>query len=202
MGVNMSGNKKSHFFAMISRMKYINRWSLMRNTRSENLSEHSMEVACVAHALVLLRNRRFGGSLNAERAAVLGLYHDAPESLTGDMPTPVKYHSRALREAYLSVEENACNTLIGLLPDDLKDDYRPFFFPREEDAELWGFVKAADKICALIKCIEEEKAGNTEFKKAAGSLREAVAVMKLPEADMFLNEFLPGFRISLDEIKG
>jgi len=194
--------KKYHFFAMISRMKYIDRWSLMRNSRSENLSEHSMEAAVVAHALVLLHNRRFGGELNAERAALLGLYHDAPESLTGDMPTPVKYHSKELRKAYKSVEDNACLTLINMLPDDLKVDYKPFFFPAPEDAELWKYVKAADKICALTKCIDEKKAGNTEFEKAEGSVREAITAMQMPEADCFLNEFLPGYSLTLDEIKG
>jgi 5'-deoxynucleotidase len=194
--------KNYHFFAMISRMKYIDRWSLMRNSRSENLSEHSMEAAVVAHALVLLHNRRFGGELNAERAALLGLYHDAPESLTGDMPTPVKYHSKELRKAYKSVEDNACLTLINMLPDDLKVDYKPFFFPAPEDAELWKYVKAADKICALTKCIDEKKAGNTEFEKAEGSVREAITAMQMPEADCFLNEFLPGYSLTLDEIKG
>jgi len=194
--------KNYHFFAMISRMKYINRWSLMRNSHSENLSEHSMEAAVVAHALVLLHNRRFGGNLNAERAALLGLYHDAPESLTGDMPTPVKYHSEKLRQAYKSVEDNACLTLINMLPGDLKVDYEPFFFPAPEDAELWKYVKAADKICALTKCIDEKKAGNTEFEKAEGSVREAITAMQMPEADCFINEFLPGYSLTLDEIKG
>jgi 5'-deoxynucleotidase len=194
--------KKNHFFAMISRMKYINRWALMRNTHSENLSEHSMEVAAVAHALVVLHNRRFGGALNAERAALLGLYHDLPESLTGDMPTPVKYHSQKLREAYKSVEENACQTLLNMLPGDMKGDYEPFFIPVLDDAELWEYVKAADKICALTKCIEEKKAGNTEFDKAATSLRAAITAMKLPAADCFLTEFLPSYSLTLDEIKG
>ncbi len=194
--------KNYHFFAMISRMKYINRWSLMRNSHSENLSEHSMEVAAVSHALVLLHNRRFGGSLNAERAAILGLYHDLPESLTGDMPTPVKYHSVKLREAYKSVEDNACQTLLNMLPVDLKGDFEPFFFPAADDTALWKYVKAADKICALTKCIDEKKAGNSEFEKAASSVREAIAVMNLPEADCFLKEFLPSYSLTLDELKG
>lgn len=194
--------KKHHFFAMISRMKYINRWSLMRNSHSENLSQHSMEVAAVAHALVVLHNRRFGGSLNAERAAILGLYHDMPESLTGDMPTPVKYHSEKLRTAYQSVEDNACQTLLDMLPDDIRGDYEPFFFPIEADLALWIYVKAADKICALTKCIDEKKAGNAEFDIAAVSLRKAIAEMNLPEAECFLKEFLPSYSLTLDEIKG
>lgn len=187
---------------MISRMKYINRWSLMRNSQKENLSEHSMEVAAVAHALVLLHNRRFGGSLNAERAALLGLYHDLPESLTGDMPTPVKYHSDKLREAYKSVEDHACQTLINMLPDDLRADYEPLISPAGEDAALWKYVKAADKICALTKCIEEKKAGNAEFDIAAASIKEAITAMQLPEAGCFLAEFLPSYSLTLDEIKG
>lgn len=193
--------KKHHFFAMISRMKYINRWSLMRNSHSENLSQHSMEVAAIAHALVVLHNRRFGGSLDAERAAVLGLYHDMPESLTGDMPTPVKYHSKKLRMAYKSVEDNACQTLLNMLPEDIRGDYKPFFFPVEEDGPLWTYVKAADKICALTKCIDEKKAGNSEFDIAAVSIRQAITEMGLPEAECFLKEFLPSYSLTLDEIK-
>jgi len=186
---------------MISRMKYINRWSLMRNSHSENLSEHSMEVAAVAHALVLLHNRRFEGDLNAERAALLGLYHDLPESLTGDMPTPVKYHSNKLREAYKSVEDNACQTLINMLPGDLRADYEPLVLPAGDDAPLWQYVKAAYKICALTKCIEEKKAGNAEFDIAAASIREAITAMHLPAAECFLHEFLPSYSLTLDEIK-
>jgi len=192
---------QGNFFAMISRMKYINRWSLMRNSRPENLSEHSLEVAVVAHALAVIRNTRCAGSLNAERAALLGLYHDAPESLTGDMPTPVKYHSEQLRNAYRSVEDNACHTLVDMLPAYLAQYYAPFFFPEKADAELWQIVKAADKICALIKCIEEKKAGNTEFEKAAESLQKAIAALHLPEADIFMSDFLPAYAKSLDELK-
>ena len=131
---------KSNFFALISRMKYINRWALMRNTRSENLSEHSLEVAAVAHALALIHNTRFGGNINAERAAVLGMFHDAPEILVGDMPTPVKYHSEAVREAYKTVEESACRTILEMVPGDLRDEYLPLFFQSESDGELWRYV--------------------------------------------------------------
>lgn len=193
--------KKFPFFAMISRMKNITRWSLMLNSHKENLSEHSLETAAVAHALVVIHNRRFGGSLNAERAGMLGVYHDFPESLTGDMPTPVKYNNKALRDAYKSVEENACRTLLGMLPEDLEEEYSPFFFREEGDKELWKFVKAADKICALTKCIEEKKAGNTEFDKAAVSIKKAILDFELPEAQCFLEEFLPSFALTLDEIR-
>ena len=187
------------FFAMYSRMKYINRWALMKNTRSENLCEHSADVAAIAHAIAVLKNLRFGGSVNAERAAVLGLYHDMPEIITGDMPTPVKYHSETLRNAFLEVEDEACERLVSMLPEDMKEVYSPFFFKAEGDEYLWKIVKAADKISALIKCIEEEKAGNREFSKALEATRAAIEKMQLPEADAFLGEFLGSFSLSLDE---
>lgn len=187
------------FFAMYSRMKYINRWALMKNTRSENLSEHSADVAATAHAIAVLKNLRFGGSVNAERAAVLGLYHDMPEIITGDMPTPVKYHSKTLHNAFLEVESQACSRLLSMLPEDMKEVYSPFFFKTEEDEYLWKIVKAADKISALIKCIEEEKAGNREFSKALESTKIAIEKMQLPEANAFLEEFIEAFSLSLDE---
>lgn len=190
-----------NFYALMSRMKYINRWALMRNTREENLSEHSLEVSVTAHALVLIHNRRFGGHLSAERAAVLGMFHDAPEILTGDMPTPVKYYSDSVREAYKTVESSACQTILDMLPDDLRDDYRPFFFPCDGDAALWHFVKAADKICALTKCIEEKKAGNSEFAKAAETTLKAIKALNMPEAECFLEEFVPGYELTLDELR-
>lgn len=187
------------FFAMLSRMKYINRWALMKNTRSENLSEHSLDVAAIAHAIAVIKNLRFGGNVNAERAAVLGLYHDMPEIITGDMPTPVKYHSKTLRKAFCEVENEACSHLLSMLPGDMKKVYEPFFFKKEEDEQLWKIVKAADKISALIKCIEEEKSGNHEFSSALSSTKKSIEKMKLPEADAFLEEFLGAYRLNLDE---
>lgn len=187
------------FFAMHSRMKYINRWALMRNTATENISEHSNDVAAVAHALAVIKNLRFGGSLNAERAAFLGLYHDMPEIITGDMPTPVKYHSEEMRQEFLKVEEMACDKLLSMLPEDMRAYYEDAFFPKDEDEYLWRLVKAADKISALIKCIEEKNAGNREFEKAFQSTEEAIRKMELPEADVFLEEFIPAFYLSLDE---
>ena len=188
-----------NFFSMFARMKYIDRWALMRNTRQENLSEHSADVAAIAHAIALIKNTRFGGDVNAERAAFLGLYHDMPEINTGDMPTPVKYHSDALHDAFLQVEKEACDRLLSMLPADLRDSYRAAFFREESDAYLWRIVKAADKIAALIKCIEEEQAGNREFRLALDATKAAVANMQLPEADAFLEDFLGGFYLSLDE---
>lgn len=187
------------FFAMHSRMKYINRWALMRNTASENISQHSNDVAAIAHALALIKNVRFGGKLNAERAAFLGLYHDMPEIITGDMPTPVKYHSEEMRSEFLKVEELACDKLLGMLPDDLREYYRSAFFKQEEDEYLWRIVKAADKISALIKCIEEKNAGNREFERAFQSTEDSIKKMELPEADVFLEEFIPAFYLNLDE---
>lgn len=189
------------FFAMVSRMKYINRWALMRNEHSENLCEHSFEVAVIAHALAVIGNKRFGKQLSGERAALLGLYHDAPETLTGDMPTPVKYYSNEVREAYKTVEENACKSLISMLPEDFREDYSPALIPAQGDEELWRLVKAADKISALIKCIEEKKAGNSEFVKAGEGIRAAIEAMDLPEAKVFAEEFLPAYEMTLDELK-
>lgn len=190
---------KFHFFAMLSRMRYINRWALMRNTHTENISEHSHETSAIVHALALITNQRFGGNLNAERAAVLGIYHDMPEIITGDLPTPVKYYNPEIKNAYNKVEEVACNKLLDMLPDDLKDDYKPFFFQSEEDKELWKLVKAADKISALIKCIEEEKAGNREFESARDTILKSIRAMNIPAADVFLEEFLPSYFLTLDD---
>lgn len=188
-----------HFFAMHSRMKYINRWALMRNVSKENISEHSNDVAVIAHALAVINNVRFGGSLNAERAAFLGLYHDMTEIITGDMPTPVKYHSDDMREAFREVEDKASEKLLNMLPEDMRACYRSAFFQDDTDAYLWKIVKAADKLSALIKCIEEKNAGNNEFGKALESTRESIEKMNMPEVTVFLEEFIPSFYLSLDE---
>ncbi len=190
----------SYFYAFLSRMKYINRWALMRNTSEETLSQHSHEVAAVAYALCVIGNRRYGRQYNAERAALLGLYHDMPEILTGDMPTPVKYFNPEIKEAYKKVEDSASEKLLGTLPDDLREDFRFLFYKKDEDAELWKIVKAADKLSALIKCIEERKAGNLEFAKAEQSTRESILAMALPEAQDFIEEFLPGYELTLDQL--
>ncbi|HIR47520.1 MAG TPA: 5'-deoxynucleotidase [Candidatus Caccousia avicola] len=192
-----------HFFAVLSRMKHIRRWGLMRCTREENLCEHSFETAVLAHALALLRNERFGGSVSPERAAALALFHDASEIFTGDLPTPVKYDNPALRSAYAQVESHARSRLLSMLPEDLRPAYRPLLEeggPDEE--ELRRIVKAADKLSALIKCMEERRAGNAEFSRAEQTLRRAVEDMHLPEADCFLTEFLPSYALTLDEQEG
>jgi 5'-deoxynucleotidase len=189
-----------HFFAVLSRMKDISRWGLMRNTRRENLCEHSFETAVIAHALAVLRNTRFGGHADASRAAVLALFHDATEIVTGDMPTPVKYFSPEIRSAYREVESAARIRLLNLLPEDLQDEYRPLLGePLESDRDLLPLVKAADKISAVIKCVEEKRMGNSEFSCAETTLRKTVEDMHLPEADCFMEEFLPSYSLTLDE---
>ncbi len=192
--------KKNHFFAMLSRMKYINRWALMRNTHTENISEHSLEVATVAHALAVIHNTRFGGKVNADRAAVLGVFHDAPEIITGDMPTPVKYYSRQIKEAYDQVEDDACNALLDMLPEDLRTEYAPYFIKQDADRQLWKFVKAADKICAYTKCIEEAKAGNRDFDKAAKVNLKNLEEIDMPEVKAFMDDFLASYNLTLDEM--
>lgn len=189
-----------HFFAMLSRMKNINRWGLMRNTRRENLCEHSFETAVIAHALAVLRNTRFGGKADVERAAVLALFHDSTEIITGDMPTPVKYYSPKIRSAYREVETVARNKLLSFLPEDLELAYRPLLGePLETDRDLLPLVKAADKISAVVKCVEEKRMGNSEFSSAESALRKSVEEMHLPEADYFMEQFLPSYSLTLDE---
>lgn len=195
------------YFAMISRMKYIERWALMRSSRPENLSEHATEVAMIAHALCTIGNVRYGKQLNADRAAVIGLYHDASETITGDMPTPVKYYSHEIRDAYKEVEHAAQERLVSRLPDDLRGIYEDIFCPSEEADEneryMRRLVKAADKLSALIKCVEEEKSGNTEFRTAAETIRTAVEEMaaQCPEVRDFTEEFLPAYGRTLDELE-
>ena len=192
------------FFASVSRMKYINRWALMRNTREENLSEHSLETAVIVHALCVIGNRRFGRHLDEKEAALVGIYHDASEIITGDMPTPVKYCSDEIRDAYKAVESHAQDELLSRLPEDLRPSYEEIFrgSKSEEDIYLRRLVKAADKLSALIKCIEEEKSGNEEFKTAMESTKRAVDRMReeLPEVDVFCREFLPPYGHTLDEL--
>lgn len=185
------------FFAMLSRMKYIDRWALMRNTQKESLDSHSKEVAVIAHALALIGNRRFGKSYNPDRAAVLGLYHDAHEIITGDMPTPVKYQNEEILEAFRGVEEKANERLVSMLPEDLREDFSSALTGKG-DEELLPLVKAADRLSALIKCIEERKAGNTEFKEAESSAEKRILKMNIPEAEVFINEFLPAYELTLD----
>ncbi len=191
--------EESKFFAVVSRMKYINRWSLMRNTITENISEHSLETAFIAHALALIRNKRFGGNVDPERCALLAMYHDTTEIITGDLPTPVKYYNSDIKGAYDEIEKKAENTLLSYLPDDLREYYEPLLSPTEEEKELWQLVKGADKLSALIKCIEERKMGNADFLSAEKSTLKAVQKMDIPEVKVFLDEFIPAYGLTLDE---
>ena len=187
----------SGFFAMLARMKYISRWALMRNTESENLSEHSLETAFIAHALAVIGRDVYGHGTDPERAAVYAMFHDAPEILTGDMPTPVKYFTPGLRSAYAEVEKKAGERLLSMLPEQLHPAYRGLLLPDEEQPE-YRYVKAADKLSALIKCIEERKAGNMEFSAAEQSTLASVRAMDMPEAEYFLDNFIPAYSLTLD----
>jgi 5'-deoxynucleotidase len=204
-GETMSEN----FFAMLHRMRYINRWGLMRNTQPENIQEHSLQVATTAHALAVARNRFYADGrtvIDENRITLLALYHDASEILTGDLPTPVKYFNPIIRDAYKAVESVASQKLLSMLPPELAPNWKDVLEPDMEDpstAEAMKLVKAADKICACIKCIDEEKAGNTEFRDAARSVRETLdeIAAELPEVRYFLDHFLPPFWLSLDELR-
>ena len=188
----------SSFFAMVSRMKYINRWGLMNNTKTENISEHSLQVAMLAHVLVTIANRRLGENLDADRAAVIGIYHDAGEIITGDLPTPIKYYNADIKSAYKEIEHIAEQRLLNMLPEDIREEYRDIVSPG--DGPLMAYVKAADKLSALIKCIEEVRMGNTEFNDAKTATEKAIAEMHLPALDIFTEEFLPAFEKTLDEL--
>ncbi len=188
----------SHFFPMIARMRYINRWGLMRNTRLENIQEHSHQVAVLAHALAVIQNRRFGGQVDPGAVAVAALYHDASEILTGDMPTPIKYDNPDIQAAYKAVESVAERKLLSMLPDDLRPDYEAAL--TIPDPEIRALVKAADKLSAYLKCVEELKAGNTEFKKAREQTYAALYSNPIPALQYFMERFLDGFSLTLDEL--
>ena len=189
----------SNFFALISRMRYIERWSLMRNSIHENVQEHSHMVAVIAHALGVIRRDVFGIDCDVNACAAVALFHDASEILTGDLPTPIKYHDDGIREAYRRVEDIACDKLLGMLPAELRGAYEPIL-TGEVEKELHPLVKAADKLSAYIKCVEERKAGNNEFLSAEAQSLEALKKMELPEADYFIEHFIPAFEKTLDEL--
>ena len=188
-----------NFFAFLSRMKYINRWSLMRSTVPENVQEHSHMAAVLAHALGLIRRDVFGRDCDPEALAAIALYHDAPEILTGDLPTPIKYHSAGIKSAYDEVEQLAVDKLLDGLPEALRPAYRELL-EAPGDPERYALVKAADKLSAYIKCVEERKAGNLEFVSAEAATLEKLKAMALPEVDYFIARFLPAFEKNLDEL--
>ena len=181
---------------MMSRMKNIFRWGLMRNVRQENLSEHSLEVAQIAHALAIINRTRFGGDADPNSVAVAAMYHDTSEIITGDMPTPIKYYNQEIKGAYKQIEAAAQKQLTEMLPDDFKSHFESIYDPDQLNKRL---IKAADKISALIKCIEEINMGNREFEKAKQTITKALEDMECAEAEVFLCEFLPSFELSLDE---
>ena len=187
-----------NFFPMISRMRYINRWGLMRNTRLENIQEHSHQVAVLAHALAVIENKHFGGQVDPGAVAVAALYHDASEILTGDMPTPIKYDNPDIQNAYKAVESVAEQKLLSMLPPELRVEYEDIV--TIPDPAIHALVKAADKLSAYLKCVEELKAGNTEFKKAKEQTYAALCQNPIPALKYFMEHFLEGFELTLDEL--
>ena len=189
----------NEFYALLGRMRYITRWGLMRNTFSENIQEHSHQVAVLAHALALIRREILAlPGPDPDKCAVAALYHDCSEILTGDLPTPIKYHDPAIRAAYKQVERMAGNSLLDKLPPQLRQCYAPLVL--EDDPEVTPLVKAADKLSAHIKCLEEQKAGNTEFDTAARQTWDAMKALQMPELDWFLDNCLGAFALNLDQL--
>ena len=191
--------EKYHFFAKMSRMKHINRWALMRNTSNENLSEHSFEVSIVAHALAIIAKEKYRKDIDPEEVAVMGLYHDCSEILTGDMPTPVKYYNPVIRDAYKEIELAAEQTMLSYLPDYMKNYLENYLIYDETRDDEWRLVKSADKICALIKCIQERMMGNTEFIKAEQAIKASLEKLDCIEAHVFMQDFLPSYSLTIDE---
>ena len=191
---------QSHFFAHLSRLKLINRWPLMRNVRTENVSEHSLQVAMVAHALAVIKNKKFNGNLNAERIALMAMYHDASEVLTGDLPTPVKYYNAQIANEYKKIEKIAQQKLIEMLPEELQEAWRPLLDEHQRSEDEAAIVKQADALCAYLKCLEELAAGNHEFQLAKARLEKTLTQRQSPEMDYFVEVFVPSFSLSLDEI--
>ena len=188
----------NNFFGMLARMKYINRWGLMRNTKTENIAEHSLEVAIIAHALAVIGNTYFEKKIDAEHIAMLGVMHDTTEIITGDLPTPIKYYAPEIRDAYKKVDNVAANQLLSELPEEMRSSYKNILI--EENNTDWKYVKAADKMSAYIKCIEERKTGNKDFIKAEETIKKSLDDMKMEEVDKFIDVFLPSYAMTLDEI--
>ena len=188
----------NNFFGMLARMKYINRWGLMRNTINENIAEHSLEVAVIAHALAVIGNVRLGKELDVEHIAMMGIMHDTTEIITGDLPTPIKYYAPEIRDAYKKVEHIAADQLLSEIPEDMQEAYREILI--EDDSIEWKYVKAADKLSAYIKCIQERNNGNIDFEKAEIATKEALKEMQMEEIEIFMKEFLTSYTMTLDEI--
>jgi 5'-deoxynucleotidase len=181
-------------------MRLIQRWGLMRNTQMENIQEHSLQVAMIAHGLAVIRNIWFNGALNPERVLSLAVYHEVGEVITGDLPTPIKYFNPEIKKAYNEIEELAKQKLIHMLPEECQTQYNEYFFHTEADQENWRVVKAADKLSAYLKCMEELRSGNEEFFKAKNKIEVELRDMQLPEVRFFLDHFAPSFALTLDEL--
>ena len=188
-----------HFYAYMARMKLIKRWGLRHNTREENDQEHSLQVAMIAHALATYKNRRYGGNVDVEKVLLYALYHEAAEVITGDLASPIKYFNPGIRDAYKEIERMASEKLLDYLPADFQEDFRELLFPDEESYE-WRIVKAADRISAYVKCLEEYGFGNREFLTAQENVRASVSQMNMPEAEDFMREFAPSFMLPLDAL--
>lgn len=198
----MEAKNNSNFYALIGRMKYINRWGLMRNSIPENIEGHSFQVAVIAHALAVIGNQFFDKTYNPEKIALYGLYHDASEIITGDMPTPVKYYNPEIKQAYQQVEEISKRRLLAMLPEEMQPAYEEILFFEEKDKACYSIVKAADRISAYIKCIEELNAGNSEFMDAASTIKTSIDALQLPEANYFMEHCIEAFSLTLDELTG
>lgn len=192
----------SHFFAFLSRMKLIKRWPLMRNIQVENIQEHSLQVAMIAHHLALISNKKFGGDVDCNHVAVLGMYHDASEVITGDLPTPVKYFNEEIKQAFQAIEAQAEQSLLAMLPAEFQEDYRPLLQMQHNDMICRRLVKAADTLSAYLKVIEELTAGNHEFSRAKKYLEKKLTEFRqeLPEVDYFIETYVPSFKLTLDEL--
>ena len=188
-----------HFYAYMARMKLIKRWGLRHNTREENDQEHSLQVTMIAHALAMYKNRRYGGNVDVEKVLLYALYHEAAEVITGDLASPIKYFNPGIRDAYKEIERMASEKLLDYLPADFQEDFRELLFPDEESYE-WRIVKAADRISAYVKCLEEYGYGNREFLTAQENVRASVSQMNMPEAEDFMREFAPSFMLPLDAL--
>ncbi|MEZ4357868.1 MAG: 5'-deoxynucleotidase [Eubacteriales bacterium] len=188
----------SHFFAFLSKMKYIRRWGIMRNTRDENIQEHSLQAAMIAHALAVIKNRLYGGNVDPMLAMGIAMYHEAGEIITGDLVTPIKYFNPEINKAYKDIEKLATDKIFNMIPKELRKDYEPLFF--NESSEEYKLVKAADKLCAYLKCLEELKSGNNEFLKAKLKIEEDLTKMDRKEVEYFINTFLESFCLTLDEL--
>ena len=189
-----------HFFSFMAKMKHIKRWGLMRNTREENIQEHSLQTAMIAHALALIKNTYFDGEVDAEHVMAVAVFHEAGEVITGDLATPIKYYNPEIKQAYKQIERVAEQKLVGMLPDELRGEYSDLILNREKDGEVYKIVKAADKICAYLKCVEEMSAGNNEFSKAKVTLKKAIKKTDMKEVQFFMDNFVPSFDLTLDEL--